>query len=154
MNDTAYNVASAVLKYWFLLLIAYIFIRITQMLISEFREFKRGERDIYFAYCGYLEVCQSADAHSVGARFPFRRATYAGSSVRCDIRLKSRSLSPREFVIYQHGHYFYAGNVSSKHGVLLDGTPLEQEDLPVKEGSVIEVRGFSLEVHFMREKNV
>ena len=152
MSDTAYNVAATVLKYWFLLLIAYIFFRITQMLVSELREIRRSERDIYFAYCGYLLVLESTQERLVGARFPFKRTAYIGRSHRCDIRLKSRDLSPRECVIYQHGHYFYLGNVNSLYGILLDDEEVGHEDLPLRDGSVIELEGFVLEVRFMREK--
>ena len=154
MSDTAYSVVATILKYWFLLLICFIFFRMAQMLFSEFREVRRNKRDAYYAYSGYLEACQSADSHFEGARFPFRRTSYIGRSSRCDIRLKTRSLSPVEFVLYQHGRYFYVGNVNSKYGILLDGAALEQEDMPLRDGAIIETEGFVFQVHFMQEKNV
>ena len=127
MAGETYSVIATIMKYWFILLILFILIRIIFQAIREIRVIRENKKDAYFTTIGYLEVTESEDSHLVGELFKLKRETYVGRGSFCDIRIKSNDLSPTECYIYKKGNTVFIKDEGSKQGVLVNDRELVNE---------------------------
>jgi hypothetical protein len=138
MGETAYELLSLGLRYWFILLIALTLLRAFWLMRRDRREYHRMLRQLPDA--GLIgEVVDLRSGHSQ----PLPREGLIGSGRSCDIRLSGLHRREMEFM-FRSGLGLKLIPIHSKHHALLDGEALKKADAFALHGTVLDIRGTPL----------
>ena len=129
MYETAYDIVALGMRYFFLILILYILIRLIQHSVREYKAMQEVKQQVRSISPGYLEVL-SPEALA-GQRYALKRESTIGRSKRADIVIDSVALAPIHAVLYEKKNGLYVADYGSAAGVLLNGEriPKPKEEL-------------------------
>jgi len=112
------------MRYFFLLLILYILIRLTQHSLKEFKAVQEVKRKVRSVSPGYLEIL--APESLAGERYALRRENTIGRGKRADLSFEIETLSPLHAVIYEKKDGLYVADSGGRTGVLLNGERIKK----------------------------
>lgn len=137
LNQTAFDLIAQGMRYWFLFLIALLFVQLLRCVLRESKSDRVLKKQAANRSMGLLEVVAPADNKRLyGVHFALRQENLLGRSRRCDIRLKDPSVRPAHAFIAQKGKKV----VLSRYGgaTLLNGTMIKSE-VPLLDGDEIQL---------------
>lgn len=126
MYENAYDIVAMGMRYFFLLLILYILIRLVQHALSEFKAVQQIKQQVRSVSPGYLEVL--APEELCGEKYALRRENTIGRSKRCDIPVMLPSLALIHAFLYEKKDGLYITDYGSRAGVLLNGERIGKRD--------------------------
>ena len=103
MSAQLYEAVSLMARYWFLILIAYILLRIVQNSLEEYRIDRRLRLEGEQSYLAYIKVVDADDADLLGLVFGLNEFNTIGKSIECDITIPDRSMKKKHAKIYKKG---------------------------------------------------
>ena len=119
MYETAYDIVTQGMRYFFIALIFYILLRVVLQSLREYRSMQEIKQKVRSVSPGYLEVL--APLELAGEKFPLKRENTVGRSKRADICIDHRTLAPIHAFIYEKKDGLYIANYGSNNVVLLNG---------------------------------
>lgn len=138
MGETAYELLSLGLRYWFILLIFLTLLRAFWLMRRDRREYRQTLRQLPDA--GLVgEVVDLRSGHSQ----PLPREGLIGSGRSSDIRVSGLHRREMEFM-FRSGLGVKLIPIHSKHHALLDGEVLSKADTFALHGTVLDIRGTPL----------
>lgn len=99
MNESAYEVAASIMRYFFVLLIAFVMIGTVIRSVAEGRRIKNVKR-LAGLSVRWIEILAPDDYK--GKMFPVRDDTYIGSAKECEVSLPKTELKDEHARIYYH----------------------------------------------------
>lgn len=127
MYETAYDIVATGMRYFFILLIVYILVRLVIQSVREYRSMQQVKQRVRSVSPGYLEVIAPLDI--AGERFPLRRENTIGRSKRADIVIDHKTLASIHAFIYEKKDGLYISNYGSRNVVLINGERAKNEEL-------------------------
>jgi hypothetical protein len=92
MYGNAYDIVAMGMRYFFLLLILYILIRLVQHSVSEFKAVQQIKQQVRSVSPGFLEVLEPEALRE--EKYALRRDNSLGRAKRCTIPVQLASLAP------------------------------------------------------------
>ena len=152
MSSKAFEIAAAVMSYWFAAVMVYLLLRLLQSVWRDYAADRVRRRQAEGYSMGMLEVIAPADDRKgrknslYGARFALRRENLIGSAAKCDIRLKDRSVAAVQASVYQKGNQVLLSDYGARSGVFVNGHRVKN-DLPLLDGDEISLGDVVLRLH-------
>ena len=101
MDPQIFEVVSLMARYWFVLLIAYILLRIVQNSLEEYKIDRRMRLEGEHSYLAYLKVVDADDPDLLGLVFGLNEFNTVGKSIECDITIPDRTMRKKHAKIYK-----------------------------------------------------
>lgn len=130
MYENAFDIVALAMRYWFVLIVVYILIRLIQNVMLEFSSERTAQKRAAGYALGLLEVVEPVNSPLFGHTFALKRENTIGSARKCDIRLKAKTVNPLHAAVYQKGNKVFLSDYGSKQGVLLNGRRIKR-DVPL-----------------------
>lgn len=105
MYESAFNIIVLGARYFFVVLILYILLRVVLHSVTEFKSIQSIKKQVRGVSPGCLVV--SAPADLAGKRFELARENSIGSLARSDICIEHKSIAPTHAFIYEKKQYLY-----------------------------------------------
>lgn len=103
MDAQVFEAVSLMARYWFVLLIGYILLRIVQNSLDEYKIDKRLRKEGEQSYLAYLKVVDADDADLMGLVFGLNDYNTIGKSIECDITIPDKTMKKKHAKIYKKG---------------------------------------------------
>ena len=103
MSAQVFEAVSLMARYWFVLLIAYILLRIVQNSLDEYKIDRRMRLEGERSYVAYLKVVDADDAELLGLVYGLNEFNTIGKSIECDITIPDKSMRKKHAKIYKKG---------------------------------------------------
>lgn len=150
MYANAYDIVASSMRYFFLLLIIYILLRLVQHSFSEFRAVQQIKKRVRSVSPGYLEALLPEEF--LGRRFPLGRENTIGRSKRCNISIPLPSLAPTHAFIYEKKGGLYISDYGSRQGVLLNDERIGRHEEYLYTEDKLQFGGFICVLHLSGEE--
>lgn len=119
MYETAFDIVALGMRYFFLVLILYILIRLVQHSLKEYKIMQEIKQQARSASPGYLEAL-SPESYA-GKKLVLQWENTIGSSKRCNICVELPDISPLHAGIYEKNNGLYLADYGGKEGVRING---------------------------------
>lgn len=126
MYQNTYDLVALGMRYFFLVLILYILIRLVMHSFTEFTAVQQIKKQVRGVSPGYLEVL--APEEYKGKTYPLRRENTIGRGKRCDICIPHESLALLHAFLYEKKGELYIAGHSGRTGVLLNGNNIRRKE--------------------------
>jgi len=103
VDAQVFEAVSLMARYWFVLLIGYILLRIVQNSLDEYKIDKRLRKEGEQSYLAYLKVVDADDADLMGLVFGLNDYNTIGKSIECDITIPDKTMKKKHAKIYKKG---------------------------------------------------
>lgn len=103
MDAQVFEAVSLMARYWFVLLIGYILLRIVQNSLDEYKIDRRLRKEGEQSYLAYLKVVDADDADLMGLVFGLNDYNTIGKSIECDITIPDKTMKKKHAKIYKKG---------------------------------------------------
>jgi len=120
--ETVYDIVAQGMRYFFILLILYILIRLVLHSVSEFKTMQEVKQQVRSVSPGYLEVLSPEEL--AGNKYVLLRENSVGRSRRADVSLQHSSVAPVHALIYEKKKGLYVSSYGGGNSVLLNGEPI------------------------------
>ncbi len=151
MYESAYDIVASGMRYFFLVLILYILLRLVLHSITEFRAVQQIKKQVRSVSPGYLEVL--APEEKRGEHYPLRRENTLGRGKRCDICIQHPSLALLHAFVYEKKGGLFVADYGSSAGVLLNGVPIHKKEALLFVADELKVGDIVLRVHLAGEED-
>lgn len=103
MDPQIYEAVALMARYWFVLLIVYILLRIVQNSLEEYKIDRRMRLEGEHSYLAYLKVTDADDPELLGLVFGLNEFNTIGKSIECDITIPDSTMRKKHAKIYKKG---------------------------------------------------
>lgn len=103
MDPQIYEAVALMARYWFVLLIVYILLRIVQNSLEEYKIDRRMRLEGEHSYLAYLKVADADDPDLLGLVFGLNEFNTIGKSIECDITIPDSTMKKKHAKIYKKG---------------------------------------------------
>ena len=150
MYENAYDIVAMGMRYFFLLLILYILIRLVQHSVSEFRAVQQIKQQVRSVSPGYLEVKEPESLR--GEKYALRREDSLGRAKRCTIPIQLGSLAPVHAFFYEKKDGLYVMDYGSSAGVLLNGERIRKREELLYTSDILQMGELVMKLHLAGEE--
>lgn len=105
MYESAFNIVVLGARYFFVVLILYILLRVVLHSVTEFKSIQSIKKQVRGVSPGYLIVRTPAELR--GKKFKLARENSIGSQKRADIIIEHKSVASTHAFIYEKKQYLY-----------------------------------------------
>lgn len=145
MHDTAYDILALIMRYFFLLLIFYILLRLIRSSLRDYRSIRKAKRQLANYISGYIEICEPHEFSDLW--YELGRETTIGSDKGCDIYFDIPELAPIHATIYETGGKVYISGLGTGSGVYVNGRKIKRKDMRLQNGDNIELGSLRFLLH-------
>lgn len=149
MYESAYDIVALGMRYFFIVVICYILLRLILHSITEFKAVQQIKQQVRGISPGYLEVL--APKELCGEKYSLRRENTVGRGKRCDISIQHASLAQLHAFIYEKRKGLYLADYGSRAGVLLNDTTVKKREELLYTQDKITLGDVVLKLHLVGE---
>ena len=151
MYENAYDIVAVGMRYFFLILILYILLRLVQHSVKEFKTVQQIKQKVRSVSPGYLEVVSPEELS--GTKYPLKRENTIGRAKRCDISVQLNTLAPVHAFLFEKKDGLYLADYGSSIGVLLNGERIiKKKDELLYTGDTLEMGELVMVLHLAGEE--
>lgn len=150
MYESAYEIVALGMRYFFIVIVFYILIRLILHSFTEFKAVQKIKQQVRGVSPGYLEAL--APDELKGETYPLRRENTIGRGKRCDICVQQPSLAQLHAFIYEKKNGLYVTDYGSRAGVLLNGDMIKKREELLYTRDELKLGDVVLKVHLAGEE--
>ena len=124
MYETAYDIVAMGMRYFFLVLIAYILIRLVQHSVREFRAMQQVKKKVRSIAPGYLVALSPEEI--AGERYALKQENTIGRGRWAEVRIELPSLALTHALIYEKKDGLHVADCGAQSGILLNGERIKK----------------------------
>jgi hypothetical protein len=151
MYDTAYDILALIMRYFFLVLVFYILLRLIRSSLHEYRTIRKAKRQLANYTLGYMEICEPEELSS--AWYELGRETTIGTDKSCDICLDTNGLAPIHATIYEAKGKIFISGLGTGSGVIVNGRKIKRKDVRLQGGDYIQLGSLCFLLHPFGEED-
>lgn len=138
------DIVTDIARFWFLLLMLYMLIRVVDNALMEYNAKKRIRRAGPGRYFGYLTIVACTREENLGAKFGLKWENSIGGAKYCDICIRGERLQKHHAVLHVAKDGVYLSQ-TGRAKVLINGQPAQRKQT-LKHKDVLQVGNAKLKL--------
>lgn len=138
MTASSYTTVALGMRYFFIVAILYILIRLVWQSVNEFKELQRVKSQVAGTYWRYIVFTAPEELH--GVKYALENETILGRASKCNICLAYRGMKRRHANIYLSGSSTWLC-LYKKRDAYHNGQPITRRNTELCSGDEIELCG-------------
>jgi|LSQX01.3.fsa_nt_gb hypothetical protein len=150
--EQAYTIAATIMRYVFVILMAYILIRLVIISIREWNTHRFWEKQLGQKVFAQLDIIEPPSKR--GTIYEIGHKTTVGRGRTCDIQLKSRSIALKHAVFFKKDTMYISAYEPERFQIFVNDSPIGRQDARLLDEDIIKIGRVSFRISINKDDDI